>query len=205
MISRGFLPLLAVVVAAGTAALAWETDGFRVVTSTGAREFEIERTPPPLPDVRLVDQDGNAFSFNTYKGKPVLVDFIYTRCPTLCGALGEDFHQVQALSDGAGLGAPLDLLSISFDPQNDDREALKLYGARFGATAPRWRIAVPGNAADLAALLKTFGVVVIPDGMGGFTHNGAIYVVNAQGRLARILDPDLPPQQLVQALQAAAP
>jgi protein SCO1 len=205
VISRGFLPLLAIVVAAGTTALAWETDGFRVVTTTGARELEIERTPPPLPDVRLVDQDGNAFSLSAYKGKPVLVDFIYTRCPTLCGALGEDFHQVQALGEAAGLGAPFNLLSISFDPQNDDLEALKLYGARFGAAAPRWRIAGPGNAADLAALLKTFGVVVIPDGAGGFIHNGAVYVVNAQGRLARMLDPDSPPQQFAQALQAAAP
>lgn len=205
MISRGFLPLLAIVVAAGTAALAWETDGFRVVTSTGARQLEFERTPPPLPDVRLVDQDGNAFSLRAYKGKPVLVDFIYTRCPTLCGALGEDFHRVQVLMDGAAESAPLNLLSISFDPQNDDREALKLYGERFGAAAPHWRIAVPRNAADLAALLKTFGVVVIPDGMGGFIHNDVVYVINAQGRLARMFDPDSPPQLLAQALRAAAP
>jgi len=76
MMTRGFLPLLAIVAATGIAALAWETDGFRVVTSAGARQLSIERTPLPLPDVRLVDQDGHAFSLSSYKGRPVLVDFI---------------------------------------------------------------------------------------------------------------------------------
>ena len=53
MITRGFLPLLAIVAAGGIAALAWETDGFRVVTSAGARQLSIERNPVRLPDVRL--------------------------------------------------------------------------------------------------------------------------------------------------------
>lgn len=205
MITRGFLPLLAAVVAIGSAALAWETDGFRVVTSAGARQLEIERTPLPLPDVRLVDQDGHALSLSSYKGRPVLVDFIYTRCPTLCGVLGDDFHGVLQLMSGAAARAPIDLLSISFDPQNDDREALQLYGDRYGAKAPRWRIAAPADDRGLAALLQSFGVVVIPDGIGGFLHNSAVYLVDVQGRLARILDPDAPPQLLAQALRASAP
>lgn len=201
--TRGFLPLLAVVLGAGIAALAWETEGFRVVTSAGARQLDIERNPRPLPDVRLVDQDGHVFSLSAYRGKPVLVDFIYTRCPTICSVLGDDFQRVMHLVSGAG--PQIDLLSISFDLQNDDREALKLYGERFGATAPRWRIAAPADSRGLAALLQSFGVVVIPDGMGGFIHNSAVYLVDAQGRLARLLDPDAPPQRLAQATRASVP
>lgn len=205
MIPRGFLPLLAFVAAAGTAALAWETDGFRVVTSAGARQLAIERTPSPLPDVRLVDQDGNAFSLSSYRGRPVLVDFIYTRCPTVCGTLGDDFHHVLELMRDAKSKAPIDLLSISFDPQNDDLQALKLYGERFDAASPQWRIASLADTAALPALLRSFGVIVIPDGMGGFIHNSSIYVVDARGRLARILDTEAPPQLLAQALRAASP
>jgi protein SCO1 len=125
-----------------------------------------------------------------------LIDFIYTRCPTLCGVLGDDFHSVLELMSNAGTGAPIDLLSISFDPQNDDREALQLYGDRYGAKAPHWRIAAPTDDRGLAALLQSFGVVVIPDGLGGFIHNSAVYLVDARGRLTRILDPDAPPQLL---------
>jgi protein SCO1/2 len=205
MMTRGFLPLLAIVAATGIAALAWETDGFRVVTSAGARQLSIERAPHLLPEVRLVDQDGHAFSLSSYEGRPVLVDFIYTRCPTLCGVLGDDFRGVLQLMGGAGAGARIDLLSISFDPQNDDREALRLYGDRYGAKAPRWRIAALADARGLAALMQSFGVVVIPDGMGGFIHNSAVYLVDARGRLARILDPDSPPQLFADALRVSAP
>jgi len=204
VMSRGFLPLLAFVVAAGTAALAWETEGFRVVTSAGARALEIERHPRPLPDVPLVDQDGHVFSLGAYRGRPVLVDFIYTRCPTICSVLGDDFQRALAQS-GAESRAQFNLLSISFDRENDDRTARKLYGERYGATAPRWRIAAPTDEAGLAALLQSFEVVVIPDGMGGFIHNSAVYLVDAKGRLARVLDPDGPPQLAAPALRAAVP
>lgn len=63
--------------------------------------------------------------------------------------------------------------------------------------APRWRIAATAHERGLAALLRTFGVVVIPDGMGGFVHAGTVYLVDWRGRLARILDPDA--QQLAEA------
>lgn len=201
---RGFPVLLALVLAAGIAALAVETDGFRVVTSAGARQLAVERAPRALPDVRLSDQDGRAFSLRDYQGRPLLADFIYTRCPTVCGTLGDDFAHVLGLMDQAG-SAPIDLLSISLDPATDDREALRLYGERFGAKSPRWRIAAPTDERDLAALLNSFGVVVIPDGLGGFIHNSAVYMVDARGRLARILDPDSPEQILASAMRVAAP
>ena len=203
--SRGFLPLLATVAAIGTAAIAWETVGFRAVTTAGAEQIEIERTPRTLPDVQLVDQDGNAFGLGVYRGRPVLVDFIYTGCPTICGVLGDDFQGVLERAHDSGLSTQADLLSISFDRQNDDREALALYGERYGAKAPHWRIAAPADARGLAAVLRAFGVIVIPDGMGGFIHNSAIYLVDAQGRLARILDPGAPPQLLLAALRESAP
>src|SRR6185437_9502952 len=49
--------LLALVLAAGLAALACETNGFRVMTSAGARQLSLQRAPQRLPDARLVDQD----------------------------------------------------------------------------------------------------------------------------------------------------
>lgn len=201
--TRGFPILLGLVLATGIAALTFETDGFRVVTSAGAKQFAVERQPVPLPDARLRDQNGNQFSLLDHKGRPLLVDFIYTRCPTLCSARGDDFQRVAELLHGAG--AQVDLLSISFDPGNDDSAALRLYAERYGATAPHWRVAAPADANGLAALLQSFGVVVIPDGMGGFIHDSVVYVVDGRGRLARILDTDAPEQIFAAAMQAAAP
>jgi protein SCO1 len=199
--TRGFPFLLVFVLLVGIGALARETDGFRVVTSAGARQLSIERTPQALPDARLVDQDGTPFRLSDYEGRLVLVDFIYTRCPTICTALGDDFAQLRQPMGGT---RPIDLLSISFDP-TDDRAALQLYGDRFGAKPPRWRIAAPADARTRAELLHRFGVVVIPDGLGGFIHNDAVYLIDARGRLARILDPDAPGRLLAATTQGASP
>lgn len=202
---RGFPVLLALVLTAGIAALDFETDGFRVVTSAGARQLAIERAPQMLPDARLVDQDGTPFSLDAYRGRTVLVDFIYTRCPTICGVLGDDFANALRVLEATPSNAPVDLLSISFDLPNDDPQALRLYGQRFGAKAPHWRIAAPVDAQELAQLLRSFGVVAIPDGMGGFVHNDAVYVIDARARLAGILDRDAPAQLVASALRVAAP
>lgn len=203
--SPGFFPLLGMVLTAGIAAFAWETEGFHVVTSEGARQLAVERAPIPVPQVRLVDQDGASFSLADYRGKVVLVEFIYTRCPVLCGVLGDDFRRILDLLSKASPARKVDLLSISFDRENDDRDSLQRYGERYGAVAPRWRVATAADATGLTQLLDTFGVVVIPDGMGGFVHNSAVYVVDARGRLARILDADLPPRLAAAALHAGGP
>jgi protein SCO1 len=190
-VTRGFVPLLAAVLAAGLCALAWATEGFRVVSSEGARRLAVERNPISLPDVVMIDQDGHSFSFADYRGRPVLVDFIYTRCPNICGVRGDDFRALLGRSGEPPVGG-IALLSISFDLDNDDLKALQIYGDRYGAAAPQWRIARPVDQRSLAMLLRSFGLVVIPDGFGGFVHSSAVYLVDRRRRLARILDPDTP-------------
>jgi protein SCO1/2 len=200
--TRGFIPLVALIIVAGLAALDWGTDGFRVLTSEGARRLDIERAPRPVPDVALVDQSGAGFSLRDYRGKLLLVEFIYTSCPTICGVLGDDFRRILDTLGRDHASQDVALLSISFDPAHDGPAELRLYGERFGAAAPRWRIAVPRTAAGLTALLKSFGVVVIPDQFGGFVHNAAIYLVDRRGRLVRILDAEAPASVVERVLGA---
>jgi protein SCO1/2 len=196
-VTRGFLPFLALSLTIGLGALAWGTEGFRVVTSEGARRLAVMHDPQPVPDIPLRDQDGRRFSLAGYRGGPVLVEFIYTSCPALCGLLGDEFQRLAATEPG------LRLLSISFDPERDDRKALALYGERYDAAPPRWRIAAPVDRPGLQLLLQRFGVVVIPDGNGGFVHNGALYLVNSRGKIARILDLGATPQVVAAAFGAS--
>jgi protein SCO1 len=203
--TRGFVLLLGIVILIGVGALGWGTEGFRVLTSAGARQLAVARQPLPVPDIRLIDQDGHAFSLAAYRGRTVLIDFIYTRCPKLCAVLGDDFRRALSPSPDAVPDRDVDFLSISFDRKNDDQEALRLYADRYGATPPRWRIAAAADARGLATLLQVFGVVVIPDGFGGFVHDGNVYLVDRRGRLSRILEPDTPPQLVADASQPAIP
>ena len=190
-----FVLLMCCAVAAGVAALSKQTDGFRVVTSEGARRLEVRRDPHVVPPVSLIDQDGAAFTLADYRGGLLAVEFIYTSCPTICGLLGETFGQLQDLLRREPAARKLSLLSISFDVARDGPAELKQYGERFGARPPGWRIAAP-PAVELQKLLTSFGVVVVPDGVGGFVHNAAILVVDADGRLSRVLDPDPAPRLL---------
>lgn len=204
MIGRGFVPLLALVAAAGIGALAWEIEGFNVVTMNGARQLDIARRPRSLPDVQLMDQDGQLFSLADYKGDPVFVDFIYTRCPAICRPMGDELHNVMEWQNSHP-ERHVKLVSISFDLENDNREALRLYGDRYGARAPQWRIAAPLQRSGLDALRQAFGLIVIPDGMGGFIHNGDVYLIDAHGRLARAFDPGAAPPVFVNALSGNRP
>ncbi|MGE5517919.1 MAG: SCO family protein [Bacteroidota bacterium] len=178
---------LALVLVTGAGLLWWGTDGLRAFSTEGARRLSVEENPRLLPAGPLVDHLGNRIDFPTLAGQRVLVEFIYTRCPTICTTLGESFQQI-ATALPAG-GDPV-LLSISFDPEHDDQTALRQYAERFRADGHIWRIARVEDRRDLEPLLRAFGVVAIPDGFGGFVHNAAIHEVDRGGRLTRLHDYD---------------
>jgi protein SCO1/2 len=177
-----------VALVAGSWSLSAATDGLRAFTSEGARRLAVERTPRILPEVPLQDQDGTVFSFAAYRGRLLLVDFIYTRCPTVCRTLGDSLRHIQERLPEDIRGREVVLLSISFDPLHDNPEELRHYGEHYGADGISWRLARPLLPADTERLLNAFGVVAIPDGAGGFEHNAALHLVNRSGRLEGILD-----------------
>lgn len=172
----------------GISVLWWSTDGFGAFTSEAARRLEILHSPRALPATALEDQDGHLFRLQDYQGRYVAVEFIYTRCTTLCRSLGMAFKQIRDRVPQQALDRNLALVSISFDTERDDLSSLKAYGQTFGADGTHWRIARVRNAADLKPLLEAFGIVVIPDGLGGFEHNAAIHLLGRDGRLTQIID-----------------
>ena len=170
----------------------WGTDGLVAFTAEAARRVDILSSPRRLPAVGLEDQDGRAFSLQDYQGRFLAVEFIYTRCTTICRSLGLAFRQIRDHVPQQALGRDFALLSISFDADQDDAASLKAYGHSHGADGAHWRVARVRSKADLKPLLDAFGVVVIPDGLGGFEHNAAIHLVGRDGNLAQISDIDRP-------------
>ncbi len=188
---RGPTAVIAVLLL-GSLVLWRATDRLQAFTTESARRLAVQRAPRPLPDPLLQDQDGRIFRLSDYRGRRLLVNFIFTRCPTLCLALGDSFARVAEALPAARHGGGVVLLSISFDPVYDTPERLAAYGTRHGADGERWRIARVENPAELGVLLARFGVVVIADPVFGFQHNAAQHLVDRAGRLARIFDHDAP-------------
>jgi len=184
--------LSAMLALAAYAAAAWLTHDFQVWTAEGARRLEVALQPVSSPAVE-VDGPGigpQALPQYLADGQSVtLVDFVYTRCQTVCLAMGSSFQQLQrALQERGGQGGPVRLLSISFDGGHDTPGVLQAYAARLSADPVLWRFVRVPDPRGTQRLLADFQVVVVPDGRGDFEHNAALLVVDQKGRLVRIFD-----------------
>ena len=166
------------------------TQDFQVWTAEGARRLTVIEQPVAAPKVALAGPEMAGADLRTWlsgAGRATIVDFVYTRCPTVCTTLGSGFQQLQhALAKETTDGVKL--LSISFDPAHDDASSLQRYAAQWWADPNRWAIATVPDADQLQRLLKAFQIVVIDDGRGGYEHNAALLVLDGRGRLVRIFD-----------------
>lgn len=183
----------ALLACAGYAGASWLTDDFQIWTAEGARRLEVALQPVSVPAVRI---EGPGIPVQPLAawlhapGRVTVVDFIYTRCETLCLSLGGVFQQMQRRLQlgGGGAGDGVRLLSISFDGEHDTPDRLAAYARGLGADPALWQFARVPDAHESAALLRRLQVVVVPDGRGGYEHNAALLVLDAHGRLVRVFD-----------------
>jgi protein SCO1/2 len=144
-----------------------------------------------VPPIKLQDQKGKIFDFASLRGQIIAVNFIYTRCPTVCGVTGLNYARLQNRIQESGYRDKVSLLSITLDPQYDTPPKLNQYLQRFTRTQDvSWRAARPLQLANGRRFLQELGVVSIPDGLGGFVHNAATHIVDQKGRLVRIISED---------------
>ena len=164
------------------------TDGFTAYTAETARVNQLLKEKPTFPDVILEDSKGREYSFTEFENKYVFITFIYTDCATVCPQLEFNMGQVYKLLPKKYIGEDIVFLSISFDPERDDPATLERYQNAFGADGETWRMARIVDQDELSSLLEKFGVIVIPDGLGNFTHNSAFYLVDKKGKLVEVMD-----------------
>ncbi len=144
-----------------------------------------------VPNFRLINQDGRPISLNQYRGKTLILTFIYTRCPfpDFCPRVTHEFagldHQ---LHNDAALYKRTHLLSISFDPAHDTPKVLRDYGfSAAGSKQPaifqHWEFAVT-PAKDLPAIAKFFALDYNQDG-ALLTHSLSTAVIGPDGRIVK--------------------
>lgn len=173
---------------AGLAVAHAVTDGFEAFTLESARRLSALRSPAVLPDLALDLADGGRAPLSRLPGRVLLVDFVYTNCPTYCAALGSVYARLQQRLAPEIAAGDVRLVTVTFDPGRDGPGELRAYRARHSADAAGWELGRPARAGELQDWLRAFGVVVIPDGLGGYAHNAAVHVVGPDRRLVAILD-----------------
>ncbi|MCG3144715.1 MAG: hypothetical protein HONDAALG_02168 [Gammaproteobacteria bacterium] len=178
----------AVLALAGGAAFYAGTDGLRAYTTESARRIAVREHPVAIPAVALETDSGARLDLGALRGRWLLVDFIYTRCPSYCRALGAELAQLQDRLAGPLARREVALLSISFDAAHDSPAELAAYLRRARSRGAGWVAARPLGGDGLDRLEHAFGITVISDGAGGYVHNAALHLVDPRGRLVSIFD-----------------
>jgi protein SCO1/2 len=149
--------------------------------------------PAPGEEVRdfiFTNQNGKRISLKQYRGKTLLVTFIYTRCPfpDFCPRVSANFAEIyRHLATNPAL-ANTHLLSLSFDPEHDTPKVLRDYGYSVAHTHEpglftRWEFAAPSSA-DLPKIANFFALTVKPEG-GLITHTLSTAVITPDGKIAK--------------------
>lgn len=180
----------ALVAATVGSAFYYQTLGLEAFTADTKRRVMIERQPIDAPQVRFQNQAGKHVSWNHYQGQYIIVDFVYTRCETVCLGVGVAFARLQRQAADLISEGQLQLLTISFDSENDGPVQLTDYLNRFNADTASWEATRVRNQRQLKALKKAFGVIALNDGEGGFIHNSALHLISPSGQLMKIVDYD---------------
>jgi protein SCO1 len=92
-----------------------------------------------LPDVTLIDQDGQPFALSQTRGKIVVVAMIYTHCPDVCPLTTSKMKQLQQRLQSAGWSDQVDLVSITVDPDRDTPDVLKRFAGVYKVDPSNWQ------------------------------------------------------------------
>jgi protein SCO1/2 len=169
-----------------------------VVVAQGRPDYKpavIYHVPAPgdaVPDFKLKNQDGRTIHLNQFRGKELLITFIYTRCPlpNFCPLVTHNFAVIEKrLAADPSLKGKTHLLSVSFDPEHDTPERLKAYGQQYigsddKAAFVNWDFAVADNAV-LKEMAKFFDVGISNEPDQTITHTLSTTLVGRDGKVVK--------------------
>ena len=167
----------------------------------------------PVPDFTLTNQDGKKISIKDFKGKPLAITFIYSKCPLpeYCIKMSTNFSDLanQLMADPAQKDK-FRLLSISFDPANDTPEKLRSYGLGYLGKGAKpdfsvWQLAV-GKDEEVRKIADFFGLryEIDPNDKANFNHSLRTAVIAPDGTVKKILAGNTwTPAELLKEMEAS--
>jgi protein SCO1/2 len=140
-----------------------------------------------LPHFSLRDENGKPITVETFRGQPLVVTFVFTRCavPNFCPRMTSQFSELQnSIKAETGIAARTHLLSITLDPAFDTPQILKQYGAHSNEDPAVWSLAT-GDPKEIDALTQAFSVYRQNEG-GTISHGLATAMVDGNGTILKI-------------------
>jgi protein SCO1/2 len=167
--------------------------------------FELLKPGEAVPDAPFVDQDGNKRRFGDFKGSPVVITFIYTRCPlpTFCPLMDRHFAAMQKPLEADPSLKAVHLVTVSFDPLTDTPQVLKAHAMALHADLSRWTF-LTGDRDEIDRFAARFGVSVSRalNDPRDITHNLRTAIVGPDGRLVKVYTGnEWTPEEILQVIR----
>ena len=178
-------------------------------------QYHVPQPGDAVPDFHLLNQSGKQIHLAQFRGRVVLLTFIYTRCPLadFCPRMSSNFAEIdKALATDKALYARTHLLSVSFDPSYDTPAVLRSYGGahtgRFtNEDFAHWDFAAP-PIKELPALEQYFDVGVTPGEKAdpaNLTHSLSTVLLGKDGKvIAWYPTNDWKPAEVLDQIKLAA-
>jgi protein SCO1/2 len=134
-----------------------------------------------LDDYSFLNRSGRTVRLSDYRGKPLVIDLIYTHCPTVCATKTRNLDALKLSRDALGADS-FSVLTIGFDTENDTPEAMDDFAKRMNMKLTNWEF-VSADADTIKRLSKNLGFVFFPSPSGGFDHITQTTFLDGQGRV----------------------
>lgn len=135
----------------------------------------------PAPDFRLTAHDRTTVTLEDFRGRALVVSFIFTACPDYCPLLTTKLVAVQDLL-GEDFGRRVAFVSITVDPELDTPEVLEHYALSFGADLTGWHF-LTGEPATIEAVTRAYGVFAMKASNDLVDHTFLTSLVDPEGVL----------------------
>lgn len=163
-----------------------------------------------VSNFKLRNQNDREIQIHNYRGKALLLTFIYTRCPVpeYCTLMSNNFVQVdRELGQDPELYGKTHLLSISIDPEYDTPQVLRSYGSAHteryqNETFAHWEFAT-GTKEQVKEIAEYFGLRYFPE-KGEIVHGLRTVIVGPDGKVAKVYSGnEWKPEEVVAELKKA--
>jgi protein SCO1 len=138
-----------------------------------------------VPQPRLIDQSGHAFTLASLRGEPLVITFVSAHCTDACPLIDAQFADAARRIAQAHLTARL--LTITLDPEHDSLATMRALARRFSAD-PRYWLVAGGTRADVHRIMREFDVVTV-EGKRGYPdhHTTFVYVFDRSGQFVKTM------------------
>ena len=175
---------------------------------TASSGFELLKPGEPVPDANFVDQDGRKRAFRAFKGSPLAITFMYSKCPLpdFCPLMDRNFAAVQQALETDPALKKAHLVSISFDPVTDTPAVLRKHASELKADPTRWSF-LTGDRDKIDQFASRLGMTIMRSQTDpvNITHTLRTAIVDAEGKLVKVYaGNEWKPDQVVADLKAVA-